>query len=120
MTLYDRLGGAGTLDELVERFYRRVLQDPRVFHFFQGIDMERQRAKQKAFLGMALGGPKSYTGLALRAAHAHLVAQGLDDSHFNAFIEHLRASLQEMEVAPDVIGQAMAIASSTRDDVLGR
>ncbi|MBI2381520.1 MAG: group 1 truncated hemoglobin [Gammaproteobacteria bacterium] len=120
MTLYERIGGAETLDVLVDRFYRRVLTDPRVFHFFQGIDMAQQRVKQKAFLSMALGGPEHYAGRDLRAAHAHLVAQGLDDTHFNAFIEHLRTSLHEQGIAPELIGQAMALAGSMRDDVLGR
>ena len=52
----------------------------------EGTDMERQHAKQKAFLTMALGGPSNYSGKDMRLGHAHLVEKGLNDSHFDAVI----------------------------------
>ncbi|NJM76081.1 MAG: group 1 truncated hemoglobin, partial [Acaryochloridaceae cyanobacterium RU_4_10] len=33
-TLYDKLGGAVTVDLAVEKFYAKVLADERVQHFF--------------------------------------------------------------------------------------
>ena len=82
--------------------------------------MEKQRAKQKAFLTMALGGPNSYTGKDMREGHAHMVAKGLNDSHFDAVMENLGATLTELGVPADLIGEAAAIAESTRNDVLGK
>ena len=76
--------------------------------------------KQKAFLTMAFGGPKAYTGKDMRAAHAHLVARGLNDSHFNAVAENLKLTLEELKVPEELISQVLAIAESTRSDVLGR
>ncbi len=55
--------------------------------------MDKQIAKQKAFFTMAVGGPNNYTGVDMRKAHAHLVEIGLDDSHFDAVMEHLGATL---------------------------
>ena len=83
--------------------------------------MEKQIAKQKSFLTMAFGGPNNYSGRDMREAHAHMVKKlGLDDSHFDAVMEHLGATLQELNVPQDLIAQAAAIAESTRDDVLNR
>lgn len=82
--------------------------------------MEKQAAKQKAFLTMAFGGPHNYTGQDMRKGHAHLVKQGLNDSHFDAVVENLGATLKELGVAGNLIGQVAAIAESTRNDVLGR
>lgn len=119
-TLYEELGGAPAVTAAVDVFYRYVLHDVRIRHFFDTVDMERQRNKQRAFLTYAFGGPNQYTGQDLREAHAHLVAQGLDDSHFDAVAEALAKALAEMEVPEELIQQALAVAASTREDVLGR
>lgn len=119
-TLYERIGGEAAVNAAVDLFYRKVLADDRINKFFEGIDMDRQMAKQKAFLTMAFGGPNSYTGEDMRKGHAHLVERGLNDSHFDAVMENLGATLTELGVPADLIGEAAAIAESTRNDVLGR
>lgn len=119
-TLFERIGGVGAVDAAVDLFYRKVLGDPLLKPFFDGVDMKRQRAQQKAFLTVAFGGPNAYSGKDLRRAHAPLVARGLGDSHFSAVAGHLQATLKELGVQPDVVGEVMAIAASTHDDVLGR
>lgn len=119
-TLYEQLGGQAAVDAAVDIFYRKVLVDDRISHFFEGVDMDRQIGKQKAFLTMAFGGPSNYTGQDMRRGHAHLVARGLNDSHFDAVVELLGGTLAELGVAPELIGQVAAIAESTRADVLGR
>jgi hemoglobin len=119
-TLYEKIGGEPAVNAAVDIFYRKVLQDNRIKHFFEGVDMNKQAAKQKAFLAMAFGGPHNYSGADMRRGHAHLVAKGLNDSHFDAVMEHLGATLTELKVPGELIGQAAAIAESTRKDVLGK
>ena len=118
--LFDRLGGEGAVNAAVDIFYRKVLADDRINRFFEGVDMDKQAAKQKAFLTMAFGGPNNYTGEDMRKGHAHLVARGLDDSHFDAVVENLGGTLQELGVSDDLIGEVAAIAETTRNDVLGK
>ncbi|CAI8828022.1 MULTISPECIES: group I truncated hemoglobin [Methylococcus] len=119
-SLYEKLGGEAAVNAAVDIFYRKVLADPRINRFFEGVDMEKQAAKQKAFLTMAFGGPHNYTGMDMRRGHAHLVKQGLNDVHFDAVMEHLGATMKELNVPDELIAQAAAIAESTRNDVLGR
>ena len=119
-SLYAKLGGEAAVDAAVDIFYRKVLGDDRINRFFDGVDMEKQAAKQKAFLTMAFGGPHNYTGMDMRRGHARLVTQGLNDSHFDAVMENLAATMKELNVPDDLIAQAAAIAESTRNDVLGR
>jgi len=119
-TLFEQLGGAAAVDAAVDIFYRKVLADYRINRFFDNVDMEQQAAKQKAFLTMAFGGPHNYTGEDMRKGHERLVRMGLDDSHFDAVMEHLGATLQELNVPSALIEQVAAIAESTRNDVLGR
>lgn len=120
-SLYEQIGGEAAVNAAVDIFYRKVLADHRINRFFDNTDIEKQAAKQKAFLTMAFGGPNNYNGADMRQAHAHLVQKlGLNDSHFDAVMEHLGATLQELNVPQNLIAQAAAIAESTRNDVLGR
>ena len=120
MGLYDDLGGAAAVNAAVDIFYRKVLKDERINRFFAGVDMNKQAAKQKAFLTMAFGGPNNYTHKDMREGHAHLVKQGLNDSHFDAVVENLGATLKELKVPDHLIAQVAAVAETTRNDVLGR
>ena len=54
--LFERLGGSASIDIAVDQFYERLLDDPELAPFFEDVPMGRQRAHQKAFLTMALGG----------------------------------------------------------------
>lgn len=119
-SLYDRIGGEAAVDAAVDVFYRKVLADDRISAYFEDIDMDKQAAKQKAFLTFALGGPNQYSGKDMRTGHARLVQQGLDDTHFDAVMENLAATLQELNVPAELIAEAAAIAESTRNDVLNR
>jgi len=120
-TLYEKLGGDAAVDAAVDRFYDKVLADDRIKHFFADTDMVRQRQHQKRFLTYAFGGSDQYNGKAMRAAHTQLVTEkGLNDSHFDAVVENLASSLQELGVSDDLIEQVGLIAESIRDDVLNR
>ncbi|MFG1501188.1 group 1 truncated hemoglobin [Halobacteriovorax sp. XZX-3] len=116
--LFERIGGREAVNAAVDVFYNKVLADERIRHFFEGIDMAAQRRKQIMFLTYAFGGPNTYDGKGMREAHEALVAQGLNDEHFNAVVENLGATLQELGVADELIKEAAAIAESTRADVL--
>lgn len=117
MSLYERIGGAPAVDAAVDIFYRKVLSDERISHFFDTVDMEAQAAKQKAFLTMVFGGPNQYSGKDLREGHKHMP---LTEVHFDAVIENLASTLQELGVAQEDISEIAAIASSVKDDVLNR
>ena len=119
-SLYEQLGGEPAVNAAVDIFYRKVLKDPRISKFFDGVDMQRQAAKQKSFLTMVFGGPNHYTGLDMRKGHAHLIARGLNDSHFDAVVENLGSTLKELNVPDALIQQVAALAETTRNDVLCR
>lgn len=120
MSLYQDLGGAQALDAVVDVFYKKVLADDRVNGFFTGTDMAQQARKQKAFLTFAFGGPNKYTGKNMKDGHAHLVARGLNDSHVDAIVEILGATLKEFNVPDEKIKEVAAVAESVRGAVLGR
>lgn len=119
--LFEKIGGDAAVNAAVDIFYRKVIADNRINKFFEGVDMEKQSAKQKAFLTMAFGGPNNYSGKDMRDGHKHLVEKmGLNDEHFDAVVENLGATLKELGVDDGLIGEVAAIAESTRNDVLNK
>ena len=98
-------------------FYKKVLADKSVNQHFEGTDMDRQHAKQKQFLAAAFGGPVPYKGKNMRDAHKRL---DLQESDFNAIAGHLQATLKELGINDKLIGEVMAVAGSTKDEVLNK
>ena len=119
-SLFERLGGAPAISAAVDRFYERVLADATLGAYFEHVDMRRQRAHQAAMLTAAFGGPNAYAGRDLTAAHADLVARGMDDTHYDAVLGHLGATLLELGVPAELVQEAAAVADSVRGAVLGR
>lgn len=113
--LFARIGGDAAVEAAVDIFYRKVLSDPKINHFFDSVDMDSQRAKQKSFLTMVFGGPNNYSGQDMRAAHAKLK---LTEADFTAVATHLQNTLEELKVEPILVNEVMTIAASTHDDVL--
>jgi hemoglobin len=101
----------------VDAFYVKVLADDRVKHFFDDVSMDKQRRKQKEFLSAAFGGPLPWTGKDMRKAHDGM---GLTEVHFNAIAENLVNTLKDLKISQDLIDQVVAVALTTKDDVLGR
>jgi hemoglobin len=119
-SIYEQIGGAPAIDAAVNLFYRKMLADDRVSGFFSDVDMDKQIGKQKGFLTMVTGGPHEYTGKSMREGHKHLIERGLNDTHVDIVIEHLGATLKELGVPDEIIGQIAAVAEGARDDVLNR
>ena len=119
-SLYERLGGDAAVNAAVDIFYGKVMDDYRINRFFERTDMATQAAHLKAFMTVAFGGPNNYTGRSLRDGHARLVKLGLNDTHYDAVVGHLAATLQELNVPEELIGEAAALVESVRGEVLGK
>ncbi len=117
MSLFEDLGGEAAVDAAVDQFYSKVLADDRIKDFFVNTDMVRQRRMQKQFLTVAFGGPNNYSGAGMRKAHAGIQ---LNDGHFDAVVENLAATLEELGVSADKIEEVAAVAESVRADVLNK
>lgn len=120
MSLYDEIGGEASIDAALDKFYPKLLGDPRLSFLFEGIDMTRLRKHARTFLAMAFGGPNHYEGRDLRAAHTRARGQGLNEAIFEVFMGHFGSTLHELGVPQPKITEVLAIAESGRNDVLGR
>ena len=48
-TLYERVGGKSAVAAVVNLLYDRIINDPLLLRFFDGIDVRRQKSKQVPF-----------------------------------------------------------------------
>ncbi|MBX2833566.1 MAG: group 1 truncated hemoglobin [Micavibrio sp.] len=114
-TLYHRLGGRDAIFATVDIFYNRIELDNRINHLFHHMDMARLRSKQKLYLLYAFGGAPGYSGRSLRETHAHVK---ITHKQFDIVNEHMRATLEQLNVDKNLISEVSALIESTRADIL--
>jgi len=117
--LFSLIGGSKTVQAAIDAFLQRALADKSIRHFFAGTDVAQLRAHHAMFMSALLGGPDPYTGRDIGAVHAHLQPR-LKDRHFDALLNHFRASLNEVGVKEDKVERVMNLLEAKRNAVLNR
>jgi len=116
--LYGTIGGRLKIKAAVDSFYERVLADPLLRPFFQGVSMENLRERQSMFVSMLLGGRVVYTGRNIHDAHERPRQMGITELHFNAFLGHFRAALEDVGVESEKVEDIMSLLFASRDQVI--
>ena len=114
-TLFDRLGGAAAIAEIVTKLYERTSGDPELAPYFHTTDIEVQRRKLSEMIGEALGGPEAPWLLGLEEAHR---GRGVSHRHFSLLAAHLLDLLDELHVDPDEADVVMNWVAQGRDAVV--
>ncbi|WP_203336181.1 group I truncated hemoglobin [Nocardioides limicola] len=115
MDNYQRLGGASAVMTAVSVFYQRVLHDPALAGYFAGVDMERLRAHQQAFLTHILGGPDHFTGRSVAAAHARLAISG---DAFDRTVEHAVLALRDLGADEEILTEVRTRMDGLREQIV--
>jgi hemoglobin len=115
-TIYDEIGGEPAVTAVVDAFYERLVADPDLMAYFEGRDMRRLKAHQRALVTVALGGAtEEYTGRMMRPAHAGMA---ITHEAFDKVLDHLLAVLTGAGVAPVTAAKVLAILQPLRSDVV--
>lgn len=115
ISLYERIGGKPAVKAAVDRFFERVLADPELKDFFNGVSMSRLKAHQFAFLAQASGGPRQYSGASMRDVHSRLA---IEQRHFDSVAVHLVETLRELGVSEEIIGAIAAALTSLSGQIV--
>lgn len=115
MSIFDQIGGHAAVTAAVDDFYRRVIADPELTPYFDGVDMKRLKGHQRSFIAAAIGGPEPYLGRSMREAHAPF---NIAPPHFDRVVEHLVETLTDLGVSGDIIGQIGAKLAPLKDEIV--
>jgi len=99
--IYDDLGGSDGVRTAVTVMYHRIVADPELAPWFDGIDVDRLQAHQRAFLAAAFGGPQVFTGRSIGEAHHDLA---ITDAAFDRVVSSLMTALADLGVAKEAVG----------------
>lgn len=112
---YIAVGGGPAVSAVVDLFYQKVLADPQLAGYFEGIDLVRLKRHQVQLVSQVMGGPTSYEGRELAEAHA---GRGITDEAFGLVVGHLVAALQSFNVGEDIIGRVVDALGATQGDIV--
>ena len=114
-TLYERLGGEAGVAAITEGMLARSAEDPRIRDDFAEADIVNLYERLVEHLCAVTGGPCTYGGRAMKAAHAGL---GLTEADFNALVENLVDAMPERGVPIAAQNELLAILAPMRGDVI--
>lgn len=117
VSVFEELGGAQGLRTAVAVLYRRVVADPELRQWFDGVDLRRLRSHQAVFLTAVTGGPQLYAGRGLAEAHGDL---GVTDEAFDRVRDHLTATLRDLGAAPAAVARVAERVEALRPAVVAR
>ena len=119
-SLYDRLGGKKAITAVVDEFVSRVAADNRINTFFAQTASDAKRLK--AFKGKlvdqiceASGGPCTYKGKDMKAAHMGMGVSGPD---FDALVEDLVGALDAFKVGAHEKDQLLGALGPMKTDIV--
>ena len=105
-TFYELIGGRKTLEAVHKTFYDKLLKDPWLKPFFEGIDQKHIENQQSDFMGMHFGGPPSYMGVAPKASHRNMfITREILIYRAHILAESILANGLSREVARDWIAK---------------
>jgi len=105
-SLYTRLGGKPAITAVVDQFVANVAADNRINSFFANTDIPPFKAKLVDLICQGTGGPCTYTGKDMKAAHEGM---GVKEADFNALVEDLVAALDKFKVPEKEKGELLGI-----------
>lgn len=114
--LLEKLGGPKVLRVAVNKFYDKQMNDERLRHFFDGVDVEVIKWHQFNLMSIAFTAiPNNFNvhDLLLNR-HERLFDAGLSEVHFDVVAGHFEETLKEMNVDRELIDEALEVVKPLR------
>jgi hemoglobin len=114
-SLYERLGGMDSITAVVEDFRDRVAADDRINKKFARTDLVRLRKMLIDQVCEATGGPCTYSGRSMKAAHEGM---GVTSGEFDALVQDLVATFDHFKVGQKEQGEVLAVLGPLKSDIV--
>src|SRR5262249_37365188 len=117
-TLYERLGGYDAICAVANNLLPRLQADPQLARFWEhrGEDgLRREKQLLIDFLCQSAGGPLLYVGRDMKTSHKGM---RINEDDWSAFLGHVKATLDEFQVAATEKEMVIAFVQSTKADIV--
>jgi hemoglobin len=114
-SLYDRLGGLDAITAVTESWVARVGGDDRANQKFARTDIPRLKKEVIDQLCEATGGPCTYAGRTMKETHHGM---GVTAGEFDVVMQHLDATLDELNVPQSDRDELVALIMPMRPDIV--
>ena len=115
-TLYQRLGGEEGIARLVDDIIATHLANPLVKTRFEKItDMAHIKKLSREFLTTGSGGPQTYTGQGMLAAHKGM---NINEQEFLVAVDDIFVALDKNRIDEDSKKDVLAILYSLKDQII--
>ncbi|MBL8710584.1 MAG: chemotaxis protein CheW [Rhodospirillaceae bacterium] len=111
-SIYEQVGGMGTIDAVVEVMFGRIMGDLRVKSVFEGESIDHIQGYTREYLAKICGGPDS------TAPHP-LAGRAMSDAQFDALCGHMQAALNALEVPQHIAAMVMGMIFAEREAATG-
>jgi hemoglobin len=115
-SLFDRLGGAAGISNIVDDIVANHLVNPTVqTRFLNAKDLDHLKKMAREFFGMGSGGPVTYTGLDMRAAHKGM---NISEQEYLAVMDDVMAALGKNGIDDTTQKDVLAILYSLKGEII--
>ncbi|WP_322407295.1 group 1 truncated hemoglobin [Idiomarina sp. PL1-037] len=114
-SLYQQLGQQQGIETIVEEMLYRVGGDDRIAHHFDGVDIMRVHKLISEQVCDLSGGPCNYSGEDMKTSHRNM---GVNNSDFNALVEHLIAAMEKEDVPVSAQNQLLGVLAPMHSDIV--
>jgi hemoglobin len=117
-TLYDRLGGADGVKQVIDKFIENVTQDPVVNKSFRKTTGPKLEALKKNLADQVCevaGGPCKYAGKDMKSAHKGMK---ITDAQFDSLVNDLKLAMAEAKVGDAEQQELLAKLGPLREDIV--
>jgi hemoglobin len=116
LSLYDRLGGAKGITQIVDDVLANHLKNPVVrTRFENGTDLEHLKKMAMEFFCAGAGGPEAYTGKDMMAAHKGM---NISEQEYLAVMDDIVNALSKNKMGDDTVKDVIAILYSLKGQVI--
>lgn len=119
-SLYDRLGGRDPIGLVVDDFVANMVADSRVNARFKAMkppEVFRLKSYLSDQICEAAGGPCSYVGKDMKAAHKGM---NITEAEWNATVEDLVKALDKHKVPAKEKSELLGLLGPMKKDILGQ
>ena len=119
-TLYERLGGAASIREIVDDIIEAHMNNPTIRTRFlpyreRPDDLARAKAHLCDFIASGSGGPEAYTGRSMPETHRGM---NINAAEYLAAVDDIMGVLDAHGMDADTKKDVLAIAYSLKDEIM--